>query len=161
MLLTRYGYLERNGSGSTSPMHSFERLIRDHGVIAAAAASLVDALQAKAAPAELAAAVTRLDAVLTPHLAIEDEQIYPLLLASKDAGQRVTAREAIEAYAALGASWRTFVAKWDEPAIAADRERFAADLDVILEMIWGRVRSENETLYPMALRGAHIRLRGS
>ncbi|MCW4462176.1 hemerythrin domain-containing protein [Sphingomonas sp. BT-65] len=140
-------------------MLSFERLIRDHSVIAAAAAALVRALQANAVPAELAEAVERLDAVLTPHVAIEDEQIYPLLLASKDAGQRVAAREAIEAYATLGASWRAFVAKWDEAAIAADHKRFAADLDVILEMIRGRVRSENETLYPMALRAAHIRLR--
>lgn len=141
------------------PLLSFERLIRDHGVIAAAAAALVRALQANAGPAELVGAVERLDAELTPHLAIEDEQIYPLLLASKDAGQRMTAREAIEAYATLGASWRTFMAKWDETAIAADQESFAADLDEILEMIRGRVRSENETLYPMALRAAHIRLR--
>lgn len=159
MLLTRFGYPERNGSGGSPSLLSYERLIRDHGVIAAAAAALVRGLQAEASPAELVEAVKRLDAVLTPHLAIEDEQIYPLLLASKDAGQRVTAREAIEAYAALSASWRTFVAKWDEAAIAADQARFTADLDAILEMIQGRVRSENETLYPMALRAAHIRLR--
>lgn len=142
------------------PLLSFERLIRDHSAIAAAAAALVHSLQAAAVAAELAAGVARLDAALTPHLAIEDEEIYPLLLASKDAGQRVTARQAIDAYAALGARWRAFVGEWDEPAIATHRERFAADLDGILEMIQGRVRSENETLYPMALRAAHIRLRG-
>ena len=159
MLLTRSGYPRGNGSGGVPPLLSFERLIRDHGAIAAAAAALVRALQANMVPAELAEGVARLDAELTPHLAIEDEQIYPLLLGSKDAGQRVTAHEAIEAYAALSPTWRTFVAKWDEATIAADRERFTADLDLILEMIRGRVRSENETLYPMALRAAHIRLR--
>ncbi len=142
-------------------MLSFERLIGDHSAIAAAAAALVRALQEDALPAELAAGVKRLDAALTPHLAIEDEQIYPLLLASKDAGQRVTAREAIEAYAALSPRWRAFVTSWDEAAITTNRKGFAADLDQILQMIQGRVRSENETLYPMALRGAHIRLRGA
>lgn len=142
-------------------MHSFERLIRDHCAIADATALLVRGLQSDAVPAELAAGVARLDAALAPHLAIEDEQIYPLLLASKDAGQRVAAREAIQAYAALSERWRTFAAAWDETAIAAGRARFTVDFEIILEMIRGRVRSENETLYPMALRAAHIRLRGA
>jgi hypothetical protein len=143
-----------------APLLSFERLIRDHSAIAAASAALVRTLQAQGTPAELAADVEQLDGALTPHLALEDEQIYPLLLASNDAGQRVTAREAIAAYAALSSRWQAFVAEWDDAAIAADRDRFAADLDLILRMIQGRVRSENETLYPMALRAAHIRLRG-
>lgn len=135
--------------------------MHDHSAIFAAARVLGQAVAAHADPAELAAGVKRLDAVLVPHLAIEDQEIYPLLLASRDAGQRIMAAEAIDAYAHVAGTWRDFIARWDAAAIAADRTGFGSVLESFLDTLSGRVRIENEILYPMALRGAHIRLRAA
>ena len=142
-------------------MLSFEDLMHDHSAIFAAIRGLVQEVEAEGTAAQLAASLDHLDSLLTPHLAIEDGQIYPLLLASEDAGQRIMAEEAINAYASLAADWSTFAASWAEEAIAADRAGFVATLQSLLDTLQRRVRAENEILYPMALRAAHIRLRAA
>ena len=142
-------------------MLSFERLIQDHSAIFGAARALGQAVAADADPADLAIGVRRLDAVLAPHLALEDEEIYPLLLASHDAGQRIVAADTIAAYAHVAQAWADFAAHWDAAAISADRAGFGGALETFLDTLGGRVRTENEILYPMALRGAHIRLRAA
>lgn len=142
-------------------MLSFEDLMHDHSAIFAAVRELVQAVENASSVAQLAASLNHLDSLLTPHLAIEDELIYPLLLAGHDAGQCIMAQEAINAYATLASDWRAFAAAWDEPAIAADRAGFAERLRALLDTLQRRVRAENEILYPMALRAAHIRLRAA
>jgi len=142
-------------------MLSFENLMHDHGAIFAAVRTMTRAVEHDSGSRELAASLDQLDSLLTPHLAIEDEQIYPLLLNGRDAGQRIMAQEAIGAYASLSADWRAFTAIWSEPAIAADRAGFVSGLQRLLDTLQDRVRAENEILYPMALRAAHIRLRAA
>jgi len=142
-------------------MLSFEDLMHDHGAIFAAVRDLVREIGDGAGAATLSTGLGQLDSLLTPHLAIEDEQIYPLLLASDGAGQRIMAEEAINAFASVASDWRSFVARWDEPAIAAHRDGFVSGLQALLDTLQQRVRAENEILYPMALRGAHIRLRAA
>lgn len=142
-------------------MLSFEDLMHDHSAIFAAVRVIVQEIEDESSPATLAAHLRYLDSLLTPHLAIEDGQIYPLLLASDDAGQRIMAEEAINAFAPLATDWSAFVAIWEEPVIAADRNGFVAGLQGLLDTLQRRVRAENEVLYPMALRGAHIRLRAA
>lgn len=142
-------------------MHSFEDLMHDHGAIFAAVRAFVRELEGDGGPATLAASLRQLDALLVPHLAIEDGQIYPLLLASDDAGERIMAQEAISAFATLAADWGRFAAAWNEVAIAADRSGFTTQLQALLDTLQRRVRAENEILYPMALRAAHIRLRAA
>lgn len=142
-------------------MPSFEDLMRDHGAISAAVRDIAQAIRNDSDAATLAACLEHLDSRLAPHLAIEDEQIYPLLLSGSDSGQRIMAEEAISAYATLAEDWSSFAAAWDEPAIAADQAGFVAGLNVLLDTLQRRVRAENEILYPMALRAAHIRLRAA
>ncbi len=142
-------------------MLSFEDLLHDHSAIFAVVRDLAREIENGAGAAPLSARVGKLDALLTPHLAIEDEQIYPLLLASDDAGQRIMAEEAIYAFASVASDWSIFVARWSEPAIAADRAGFVTRLQGFLDTLQRRVKAENEVLYPMALRGAHIRLRAA
>lgn len=142
-------------------MLSFEDLMRDHSAIFAAVRAVMQEIEGEAAPATVSASLSHLDMLLTPHLAIEDKQIYPLLLAGDDSGQRIMAEEAINAYATLAADWTAFVATWNESAIAADQSGFALQLHTLLDILQRRVRAENEILYPMALRAAHIRLRAA
>jgi len=142
-------------------MLSFEDLLHDHSAIFAMVRDLAREIEEGADAATLSARLKQLDYLLTPHLAIEDEQIYPLLLASDDAGQRIMAEEAIYAFASVASDWTAFVATWGEHAIAADRAGFVAALQGFLDTLQRRVKAENEILYPMALRGAHIRLRAA
>lgn len=142
-------------------MLSFEDLLHDHSAIFAVVRDLAREIEEGADAATLAARLERLDSLLTPHLAIEDQQIYPLLLASDDAGQRIMAEEAIYAFASVASDWRVFVATWGEPVIATHRDAFVAELQGFLDTLQRRVKAENEILYPMALRGAHIRLRAA
>ena len=142
-------------------MLSFEDLMHDHSAIFAAVRKIVGETEGDGGPAELAASLKHLDSLLTPHLAIEDGKIYPLLLAGRDSGQRIMAEEAINAYATLAADWSAFATAWDEPAIAVGRADFVSGLQALLDTLQRRVRAENEILYPMALRAAHIRLRAA
>lgn len=142
-------------------MLSFEDLMHDHSAIFAAVRGLVQEMERGSDAAMLAAGLKHLDSLLTPHLAIEDGQIYPLLLAGDDSGQRIMAEEAINAYASLAADWSAFATAWDGSAIATDRAGFVAGLQAVLDTLQRRVRAENEILYPMALRAAHIRLRAA
>ena len=142
-------------------MLSFEDLMHDHSAIFAAVRTLMQEIEADSPAVQVAASLAHLDSLLTPHLAIEDGQIYPLLLASDDAGQRIMAQEAISAYASVAADWSAFACAWDASAIAADRTDFVAKLQALLDTLQRRVRAENEILYPMALRAAHIRLRAA
>lgn len=142
-------------------MLSFEDLLHDHSAIFAVVRDLAQEIEGGAGAATLFVRLRQLDSLLTPHLAIEDEQIYPLLLASDDAGQRIMAEEAINAYASVASDWRAFLAAWHELAIAADRAGFVTRLQALLHTLQQRVKAENEILYPMALRAAHIRLRAA
>ncbi len=142
-------------------MLSFEDLLHDHSAIFAVVRDLAREIEEGAGAAPLSVHLGKLDSLLTPHLAIEDEQIYPLLLASDDAGQRIMAEEAIYAFASVASDWSTFVATWSEAAIAADRPGFVIGLQALLDTLQQRVKAENEILYPMALRAAHIRLRAA
>lgn len=142
-------------------MLSFEDLMHDHSAIFAAVRVIVQEIEGDAGPAALAASLTHLDTLLTPHLAIEDREIYPLLLAGGDSGQRIMAEEAINAFASVATDWSAFVAAWDQSAIATDRTGFVTGLQTLLDTLQRRVKAENEILYPMALRAAHIRLRAA
>ena len=142
-------------------MLSFEDLMHDHSAIFAAVRTLMQEIEADSPAVQVAASLAHLDSLLTPHLAIEDGQIYPLLLASDDAGQRIMAEEAINAFASVASDWNTFVAIWSETAIAAHRDGIVTGLQSLLDTLQRRVRAENEILYPMALRAAHIRLRAA
>lgn len=142
-------------------MLSFEDLLHDHSAIFAVVRDLAREIEEGAGAAPLSVRLGKLDSLLTPHLAIEDERIYPLLLASDDAGQRIMAEEAIYAFASVASDWSALVATWSEPAIAADRAGFVTQLHGFLDTLQQRVKAENEVLYPMALRAAHIRLRAA
>lgn len=142
-------------------MLSFEDLMHDHSAIFAVVRAIMEEIESKAGSAILAASLRHLDSLLTPHLAIEDGEIYPLLLAGRDAGQRIMAEEAISAFASVATDWDAFVTAWDQSAIAADRASFVTGLQALLGTLQRRVKAENEILYPMALRAAHIRLRAA
>ncbi|GAA0737352.1 hemerythrin domain-containing protein [Sphingomonas japonica] len=140
-------------------MHSFERLIAEHQAILEHAKQLSGICAAPADPAAAHRALTALGADLAEHLATEDRDIYPRLMLSNDEGAADAARRAIRQFETLAADWTVHQARWTQCAIRADWETFVADNAELLDRLAQRIRTENDLLYPLALRAAHIRLR--
>lgn len=141
-------------------MHSFQRLIDEHRAILARAKTLADRCDGRADPDAAHAALRALADDLAAHLATEDRDIYPRLMLSGDEGAASAARDAIVRFDTLAGDWLIYEARWTRRAILADREGFATETRELIARLEARISVENELLYPMALRGAHITLRG-
>lgn len=140
-------------------MYSFESLIREHANITALAGALMRAIDNCADADTQYAALVALKTDLADHLAREDADIYPQLMVSADQGAASAARDAVRKFETLAADWTDYVRRWTRKAIAADPRAFASDSTAILDRLSARVKVENDLLYPMALRAAHITLR--
>jgi iron-sulfur cluster repair protein YtfE (RIC family) len=103
-------------------------------------------------------ALAALAAELVAHLAKEDSMIYPRLIAGNDAATSAAAQAVIDEFQNLSADWTALITETTPASIALDPAGFAARTRVLLGRLEGRVRRENELLYPQALRAAHIRL---
>jgi hypothetical protein len=110
-------------------------------------------------PIEIHRTFAQLSAELIAHLAKEDSNIYPRLIAGADIASSEAARAVIEEFKDLAADWTALIGWASLEAIRNEPERFANWSHDLVERLRGRVRRENELLYPQALRAAHIRLR--
>ena len=106
------------------------------------------------------ASFAALTAELVGHLAREDSMIYPRLIAGDDAASSAAARDVIAEFQDLATDWTALTAEAAAGGIAADPAGFTTRSRALLARLEGRVKRENELLYPQALRAAHIRLRG-
>jgi iron-sulfur cluster repair protein YtfE (RIC family) len=104
-------------------------------------------------------AFAELSADLIAHLAKEDSNIYPRLIAGDDIASSDAALAVIEEFKDLAADWTVLIGWASLEAIKAEPVRFTSWSQELVERLRGRVRQENELLYPQALRAAHIRLR--
>lgn len=140
-------------------MHAFETLIRDHEDLLRQAKAIFAALNEHQGAPAIRGLLDTFIVDLSRHLAIEDDEIYPHLLRSSDAGEAELAGEAIGRFASLATELTRFHHRWSPGAIAERPDILADDFHVLINRIGARIRTEDELLYPMALRAAHIRLR--
>lgn len=139
-------------------MVSIERLIDEHAQISARSDALLRAI-ATASPTMLRTMIVGLDTELAAHLATEDFEVYPHLLAKGNMAQREAAEIAMGDFDQLAAEWRAYVDEWTADEIEGDRELFVEASKRILSALSARVRIENEILYPLALSCGTITLR--
>ena len=139
-------------------MVSVERLIDEHAQISARSDALMRAV-ATASPTMLRTMIVGLDTDLAAHLATEDLEVYPHLLAKGDLAQREAAEIAMGDFDQLAAEWRAYVDEWTADEIESDRELFIEASKRVLSALSARVRIENEILYPLALASGTITLR--
>ena len=139
---------------------ALEQLLEEHRVIIAHVVAFQNALGAGEAPL-IRESLDRLCADLLPHLKVEDEQIYPLLVAHPDTGTGLTARETVAAYSNLAAMVRQLDDEWTADRIGTELSGFTEAASAMLNQLTGRVQAENQVLYPMALRTGLIRLRAA
>lgn len=140
-------------------MLDYHTLMAEHDRLAGHGVALEKAIDA-GDPAATFHAFAALSGELVAHLAKEDSMIYPRLIAGDDIATSAAAQEVIDEFRDLAADWTGLVHWATHDAIAAEPDRFASEARALLARLRGRVKRENELLYPQALRAAHISLRG-
>lgn len=141
------------------PIASYARLIGEHAEIASRAARLATAT-ARSEAAAVREALDELADALIEHLANEDREIHPRLMAARDGGVRISAQEARVRYETLAADWIALIEKWPSPRIESDREGFATESGALIERLYARIRDEDDLLYPAALASGQMALKG-
>jgi len=89
-----------------------------------------------------------LNTALIEHLAIEDGELYPVLMQSDDPSVRDLAQHYVEDMGALSGVWAHYFAEWSQARILADRDRFASVTKGLIGALAHRVAREEDTLYP-------------
>lgn len=89
-----------------------------------------------------------LNTALTEHLAIEDGELYPVLMRSQDHLVRDLAQHYVEDMGALSGVWAHYFEEWSQARILRDRERFASVTKGLIGALAHRVAREEDTLYP-------------
>lgn len=141
-------------------MVDYETLMHEHDALVALSRQLIEVLRSeRARPAEAVDCRDALSALMSSHLAKEDSAIYPQLIAGSDTAAATAARDTVTEFSDLTNDWMANLAQWDGVAIAADWNGFREQTIAIVERLLGRIRRENDLLYPLALRAAHIPLR--
>ncbi len=149
-------------------MVDYETLMCEHDALTVLAARLIDAvapdveLNAEPDRAYLISAVTARDALsgaLMRHLHAEDSTIYPRLIGGNDASAAEAARQVVAEFKDLIGDWTAYMTDWPATRIEAEWPVFRSITLELMRRLSGRVRRENELLYPLALAAAHITLR--
>ena len=90
---------------------------------------------------------------LRVHAAMEQEALYPRLLASQDQEIASKARELESEISGLYDAFFAHLDKWTSTqAIAADASDFCAETTAILKRLGQRMRREDDELYPLVDR---------
>lgn len=88
---------------------------------------------------------------LRVHAAMENEALYPRLLAHPTAEVSETAQRLLDECGSLYDEFHAFLAEWPSAdAIRGDAPRFARDCRRVFRKLAMRMTRENETLYPLA-----------
>ncbi|WP_457309058.1 hemerythrin domain-containing protein [Sphingomonas sp. UYAg733] len=134
--------------------------MQEHDALVALAARLANAVDSTSVvPIPAVAARDALSDALIRHLHTEDSMIYPLLMGGKDASAAAAAHDFVAEFKDLIGDWTTYMGAWPETRIAAEWPAFTSVTLDLIRRLSGRVRRENELLYPLALAAAHIPLR--
>jgi hypothetical protein len=105
--------------------------------------------------AEVRRKLAEFSGTLRIHAAMEEEGLYPALLASEDAHLRNTAERLHGELAGLYRKWDDFLAHWpDAEAIATRTTRFRFELMIVLSALRNRMRREDDELYPLVAERA-------
>ena len=106
--------------------------------------------------------VAQLLGLLRVHLTIEDEQLYPELIASDDACTASLARRFAREMGGLAERLEEFAMHWSTSAgIAARLGEFREETRELFAALENRIRRENQQLYPLADRLAQPLLRSA
>ncbi len=130
------------------------QLQRQHRRLQALAKELVALTYRPGVPAsEIQRSLARFTGTLETHATMEEDALYPALLASPDDVVRSRAERLHRELGPVYGKWRTFTARYpDAESIERSSARFRLDLARILTTLGMRMRREDQQLYPMVER---------
>ena len=109
---------------------------------------LGDMIKTRQDAAEARAAIDGIDRMLTEHLTIEDDHLYPTLLDCPDRGIAEMAADCAEEMGGILGAWVAYRDRWSAAAIVADPRRFKAATAGVIGALAMRIERENSELYP-------------
>lgn len=142
-------------SGVRAPTENFRR---QHEELAAMGSEILQRLMVSADEiavhaGELRRAMARFAGKLTVHASMENEALYPRLLAHRDEAVREKAGALFREVKTLYGSFSLYSKRWPTTAsIEADPAAFARDTKKVLMTLWMRMQRENDELYPLVDR---------
>lgn len=142
-------------------MSSTDILRDQHGAAMAMAQRLLELIEdyrPGAASDPILVQLNRLYSILRVHLAQEDIELYPALLASPDPMVARTARKFVDDLGGLAVDLEWFARHWSSAAsILADFAEFRQAANELVLRLAVRIDLENRLLYPLAEAGAEPR----
>lgn len=94
------------------------------------------------------ALILTIDDMLQGHLAEEDAELYPALMAAPDAETRTLGISAFEEMGCVVGAWVNYRDHWTLDAILGDPRRFAGTTKGVIGALSLRIEMENDILYP-------------
>ena len=128
-----------------------QALVEEHKSIMALASLLggvASAIKSRSDSQEARALIQSIDALLRDHLAQEDEDLYPALMAAEDEETRRLGADASEAMGGIVGAWNNYRDHWTLEVILGQARRFAAATEALVGALALRIEMENEVLYP-------------
>lgn len=128
------------------------RILRnEHAVLLRSASRLVGlaaTLLTRGDAIDVRELIDGMNATLVDHLTKEDNELYPLMMASDDHDLQEMAREAFEDMGLLHGAWLAYRNQWTVDRILLETSTFNAATSALVEALATRIAMENDTLYP-------------
>jgi hypothetical protein len=129
------------------------RFVRQHEELSVVAKELMknlDSIKIAEDPSTVRRMLATFSGKLRVHAAMEEEALYPRLLASADLAVRDKAQELLDEIGGIYDQFFQHLGKWSDGAtIKADSEGFCRETMALLYRLKVRMKRENEELYPM------------
>jgi hemerythrin-like domain-containing protein len=132
---------------TTSLRRQHDDILKDIATFAA----LLKRAPGQAAGASLLEQLSALSGKIKVHLAMEDNVLYPELLAAANQQTRTTAAAFKKEMGGIGAALGAFRERWKTADdVSADLPEFAREAGAVMEQLKQRIQRENSGLYPLA-----------
>ena len=132
-------------------MSDLLKLRHVHAQLLEVASRLSQIIAAPAPPpiSKLSKLRRELIAILEPLLQVEDDMLYPRLMASDDPAVAATARRFSDSMGGLAAAFRVYNRRWDAMFIVANWSGFCHETREVIDQLTSRIARESRELYPL------------
>ncbi|WP_109808919.1 hemerythrin domain-containing protein [Sphingosinithalassobacter portus] len=134
------------------PDRQHSRYLIEHAMIDRCAKDLARLADQGAPPRRLADALALLARTVADHLKREDALIYELAMRARPGIASGSIDRVKRDFETLKDNWVSYIDRWSEGAIAADRDSFAVETQAMLPRLHERVKLESDLLVAMSLQ---------
>lgn len=98
---------------------------------------------------EIAQLIISMSSLIKLHLAVEDNVLYPALLAGKNTRLASLGKQFQEEMGVIAVTYLDFVKRWNTAAnVSNNPEGFRSDANRVLKILYARMQRENTEFYP-------------